>query len=62
MEVTLKIANSKEPAAVYISGSMTFKSVKGLDEYMRTVRTARNWLATQKRAAPAAGGDDNPKP
>lgn len=48
MDVTMKIATSKEPAKVAISGAMTFNTVAGLDKYLKTVRTARNWLAAQK--------------
>lgn len=59
MEVTLKIATSKDPASVQISGGMNFKSAKGLDEFMKTVRIARNWLATQRMAPPT--GDGNAK-
>lgn len=60
MEVTLKIATSKEPAGVYISGSMNFKSARGLDKYMQTVRVARNWLAAQEKAKNGDAGATPP--
>lgn len=49
MEVTLKIRTSKDPARVYISGSMNFQSANGLDEFLRTVKLSRDWLAKQPR-------------
>jgi hypothetical protein len=48
MEVALKIATSKEPVQVRISGSMTFKSVQGLDNFLATAKVAREWLKKQK--------------
>lgn len=53
MNVTMNIRSSKDPATVHTGGSMTFTSAKGLDEYIRALRIARNWLVVQKAAAPS---------
>jgi hypothetical protein len=55
MNVTMKISTNKDPAQVEVNGSMTFGTVAGLDKYIKTVRTARNWLAAQK-GSPKPGG------
>ena len=53
MQVTMNLKTTKDPDIVYISGSMNFRTVEGLDEYIRTIRVARNWLAAQQKAAPS---------
>jgi len=54
MQVTMILQTTKDPATVYITGSMNFRSAEGLDEYIRTVRTARNWMAAQQKAVASA--------
>lgn len=48
MEVTLNIKTKSEPSPrVMISGSMTFSTLEGLDDFVSTVLVARNWLRKQ---------------
>ncbi len=49
MEVSMRIRTSKEGARVYISGSMHFQTVGGIDEFLTTVQVARDWLKKQPR-------------
>ena len=45
MEVTLRIATKDAPTpSVSVSGTMKFNSTAGLDEFLASVKVARDWL------------------
>lgn len=53
MEVTLKIATSKEQSMVYISGSINIRSMAGMDQHINAMKVAREWLKKElARKAP----------